>query len=322
MAVMTTWVQYHGTDHDWDKALSQTEHGTYLHSSRWSQHLSNLGWKCCRWQAEDQTALVQGFLKRYPMGIGVLWFPDWIAGDYATGATVLNGLRKSLGLRFIYVRIRSHHILNQPESQLLQQSFTEVKKPFDTAMTMHLSLTCSAELLHQGMSKNWRRNLKRSKRLDYEIVAVDEIDTIVDLYAELSAIKGVSTLFSKEEIASLIEAYRNQIIVIGAKTSDSKIQAIRGAIIHQNQAIDIFAANNALARKYYLSYALCWDLLMQCQQRGCQQFDFNGVDLDNMGVYNFKKGTGAQLVKTLGEFEYASSAMMKYLVNFAAKWRH
>jgi len=110
--------------------------------------------------------------------------------------------------------------------------------------------------------------------------------------------------------------------VIGAKTSDGKTQAIRGAIIHQNQAIDIFAATNALARKHYLSYALCWDLLMRCQQRGCQQFDFNGVDPDNMGVYNFKKGTGAQLVKTLGEFEYASSAMMKYLVNFAAKWRH
>jgi lipid II:glycine glycyltransferase (peptidoglycan interpeptide bridge formation enzyme) len=40
-----------------------------------------------------------------------------------------------------------------------------------------------------------------------------------------------------------------------------------------------------------------------------------------MGVYNFKKGTGAQLVETLGEFEYSNSFIMKNLVNIASRWR-
>ena len=61
---------------------------------------------------------------------------------------------------------------------------------------------------------------------------------------------------------------------------------------------------------------------MRCKQRDFQHFDFNGLDLDNKGVYNSKKGTGLELVKTLGEFEYASSVVIKYLVNFASRWRH
>jgi len=231
-------------------------------------------------------------------------------------------LRESLSLRWLYVRVRSHRVFNQQDLLDLQQDFIKVKKPFDTALTMHLDLTLSAETLHQGLSKNWRRNLNRSNKLDYEIVEVTEIDTIASLYAELSAIKDVSGFFSKEEIASLIHTYQNQIMVIGAQTSDGKIHAIRGAIIFKHQAIDIFAATNALARKHYLSYALCWDLLMRCKHRDCQHFDFNGVDPDNMGVYNFKKGTGAELVKTLGEFEYANSAAVKHIVNFASRWRH
>lgn len=324
MATRMTWVTYTGTDQDWDQALSQVEGSTYLHSSQWAQHLSNLGWECYRWcyQSGERSAFIQGFLKRYPLGVGVLWLPDWIAGDYTTSADAVGALRQSLSVRPLYVRVRSHHVANHQDLLELQQDFSQPKKPFDTAMTMHLDLTLSAEALHQGLSKNWRRNLKRSNKLDYEIVEVKDVDTITALYAELSAIKGVASLFSKEEIESLMQVYRDQIIVIGAKTGDGKIQAIRGAIIHRHQAIDIFAATNALARKHYLSYALCWELLMRCQHQGCQHFDFNGVDPDNMGVYNFKKGTGAQLVKTLGEFEYASSTVIKHLVNFAARWRH
>ena len=324
MAATMMWTQFSGTDDDWNQAISQIDNSTYLHGSQWSQHLSNLGWECHRWQYQsgEQSAFIQGFLKRYPLGIGVLWFPDWVAGDYATSIGIIDVLRQSLPFRWLYIRVRSHRVFNQKDLLDLQQDFTEVKKPFDTALTMHLDLTLNAETLHQALSKNWRRNLKRSNKLDYEIVEVKEVSKITALYAELRAIKGVGGLFSEEEIASLMQTYQDQIMVIGAKTGDGKIHAIRGAIIFKHQAIDIFAATNALARKHYLSYALCWDLLMRCKHRDCKHFDFNGVDLDNMGVYNFKKGTGAELVKTLGEFEYASSAVIKHLVKFASRWRH
>ena len=187
---------------------------------------------------------------------------------------------------------------------------------------MCLDLSISTEELVKGLTKNWRRNLKRSKKLDYKIVEVRDIDNITKLYNNLREVKGLSKVFySKKQIESLMSSYGNQIVVIGAQTPDGVIQAIRGVIIRGDQAIDIFAATNLFSRKHYLSYAIFWELLLRCKSLGCNHFDFNGVDPENnMGVYNFKKGTGAKLVETLGEFEYSNSLIMKKLVVFASRF--
>lgn len=323
---MSDWLLYSGDDANWKKQVSHFEGATYLHDKEWAKHLENLDWRVCRWHyqhGEKKIAFLQGFLKRYPFGVGVLWFPDWIAGDYKLSQDVTNVLQKSLSLRFLTIRIRSHHKKNNQELKLLEQTFSCVSKPFDSGLTMHLDLSISIDELHQGLTKNWRRNLKRSDRLDYEIVEVRNIDTIARLYKELGEAKGLGELFSFQQIDSLMNSYGDQIVVIGIRTPDGIVQAIRGAVIRGNKAIDIFAAANSFSRKHYLTYGLCWELVNRCKSMGCVDFDFNGVDPENnMGVYNFKKGTGAKLVETLGEFEYSNSFIMKKLVNFASRWRN
>jgi lipid II:glycine glycyltransferase (peptidoglycan interpeptide bridge formation enzyme) len=43
-----------------------------------------------------------------------------------------------------------------------------------------------------------------------------------------------------------------------------------------------------------------------CGERNVQWYDMSGVDpVNNKGVYDFKKGTGAQDLQYLGEWEYA-----------------
>ncbi|MBT3993562.1 MAG: peptidoglycan bridge formation glycyltransferase FemA/FemB family protein [Gammaproteobacteria bacterium] len=229
-----------------------------------------------------------------------------------------------MSLRFLTIRIRSHHPKNDQELKFLELAFSFASNSFGSALTMHLDLSLSTDELFKGLTKNWRRNLKRSKKLDYEIVEVRDSDTIAKLYSNLREAKGLSKLFfSKQQIESLMNSYGDQIVVIGAKTPDGIIQAIRGAIIRDDQAFDIFAATNVFSRKHYLSYSLCWELVHRCKSLGCNHFDFSGVDpKNNMGVYNFKKGTGSKLVETLGEFEYSNSFIMKKLVTLASRWRN
>ena len=324
MAGLSEWILYSDNDENWKDQVSHLEGTTYLHDNDWANHLENLGWTVCRWhhqQDGESIAFLQGFLKRYPFGVGVLWFPDWIVGNYKLSHDVADVLRKSLSLRFLTIRIRSHHQKNDQELNFLEQAFSSVSRPFNSGLTMHLDLSISTDELHQSLSKNWRRNLKRSNKLDYEIVEVRDIKIIAKLYSEMGKAKGLGELFSSQQIESLMNSYANQKVVIGAKTPNGIVQAIRGAIIRNHQAIDIFAATNAFSRKHYLSYALCWELVNRCKSLGCINFDFNGVDPENnVGVYNFKKGTGAQLVETLGEFEYSNSFIMKKLVNIASRW--
>ena len=322
---MSNWSLYNGDNSDWKAQVAHLDTATYLHDNEWAENLKNLGWIVCRWhyaENEKSSAFLQGFLKRYPFGVGILWFPDWIVGNYKLSYNITDILRKSLSLRFLTIRIRSHHQKNDQELKFLESAFTLASTPFDSSMTMYLDLSISTDELLKGLTKNWRHNLKRSKKLDYEIVEVRDIDNIAKLYNNLREVKGLSKVFySKKQIESLMSSYGNQIVVIGAKTPDGVIQAIRGVIIRGDQAIDIFAATNVFSRKHYLSYAIFWELLHRCKSLGCNHFDFNGVDPENnMGVYNFKKGTGAKLVETLGEFEYSNSLIMKKLVVFASRW--
>ena len=323
---MNGWSLYKGDNVNWNEQVSKLKASTHLHDNEWAENLEGLTWNVCRWHYQKNgksVAFLQGFLKRYPFGVGVLWFPDWIAGDYQLGDGIINVLKESLSLRLFTIHMRSHHQKNKQELKLLEQEFSHASSPFGSGLTMHLDLSISTEEMHQALSKNWRRNLKRSKKLDYEIVEVKDTRTIYRLYKELGSAKGLGELFSIEQIESLMNSHHDRMVVIGAKTPDGVVQAIRGAIIRGNQAIDIFAATNMFSRKHYLSYGLCWNLVNRCKDLGCDDFDFSGVDPENnMGVYNFKKGTGAQLVETLGEFEYSNSFIMKKLVNFASKWRN
>jgi len=324
---VSNWSLYHGDDFNWKAQVSNLESATYLHDNEWAEHLENLGWVVCRWhyqENENSIAFLQGFLKSYPFGIGVLWFPDWIVGNYKLSFDVIDILRKSLSLRFLTIRIRSHRPKNDQDLKFLELAFSFASTAFGSSLKMYLDLSISTDELLKGLTKNWRRNLKRSKKLDYEIVEVKDSDTIAKLYINMRDAKGLRKLFfSKQQIESLMNIYGNHIVVIGAKTPDGIIQAIRGAIIRDDQAFDIFAATNAFSRKHYLSYSLCWELIYRCKSLGCNHFDFSGVDPENnMGVYNFKKGTGSKLVETLGEFEYSNSFIMKKLVTLASRWRN
>jgi len=313
---MSGWSLYTGSDEEWDRQLSSMESWSYFHRSEWSSHLKNMGWSVARWHYQDSgnEALLQGFFKRYCCGITIFWFPDWIIGDYAFSERVEQDIRKTLKIRFLYIRIRSHRLLNLKDIDNMQ-IFKRPIKALNSGLTMHLNLQLSETELRQNLTKNWRHNLNRSNKLDYRICDIKDTEVIIELYSELASTKNIKDLFTPCEIRSLMEIYGDKIVVIGAVTPDGVVQAIRGAIIVSDRAIDIFAAASLFSRKHYLSYSLCWEILLRSKAQGCEVYNFNGVDPENNpGVYNFKKGTGAKLVEMLGEFEWSNIPLMRVLV--------
>ena len=318
-----SWALYRGNYENWEKDVTDSKSSSHFHDNEWAENLKGLGWLLCRWEYQTSAgdiAFLQGFLKRFPFGVGVLWFPDWIVGDYKFGNGITRVLQESLSLRFLTIHLRSHHKKNEEELKVLGQDFSLASNPFGSGLTMHLDLAIPCVEIHQNLTKNWKRNLKRSTKLDYEIIEVTDVDVIHRLYYELSQAKGMREFLSRKQIESLVTTHRDRLVVIGSKTPDGVVQAIRGAIIRGNKAVDIFAAANVFSRKHYLSYALCWDLIIRCRDLGCDIYDFSGVDpAKNVGVYNFKKGTGAKLVETLGEFEYSNSVLMDKLIKVASR---
>ena len=141
---MSNWSLYNGDNSDWKAQVSLLDTATYLHDNEWAENLKNLGWTVCRWHYEENeqsSAFLQGFLKRYPFGVGILWFPDWIVGNYKLSHNVTDILRKSLSLRFLTIFIRSHHQKNDQELKFLESAFTLTSTPFGNSMTMYLDLS-------------------------------------------------------------------------------------------------------------------------------------------------------------------------------------
>jgi lipid II:glycine glycyltransferase (peptidoglycan interpeptide bridge formation enzyme) len=78
----------------------------------------------------------------------------------------------------------------------------------------------------------------------------------------------------------------------------------------------LLAATTEIGRRLYASYALVWQLLQHCQKLGVIEYDFMGIDpKNNSGVYNFKKGTGAEFIEYLGEWDWATSNILRWGAN-------
>ena len=96
--------------------------------------------------------------------------------------------------------------------------------------------------------------------------------------------------------------------------------ALRGAIYNNKKAWEILAASTNEARKLYATYATEWALIEYCCKRGVKIYDLTGADpKNNHGVYFFKKGTGAQLVKCFGEFEFSLIPFYQYILYLRIK---
>lgn len=311
------WKYFEGDDLEWERILSRKVGQNYLVGNEWMNHMTNLGWNVERfvYQKGSSIEICQGFCKRYFFGFYVYWFPEWILGDYRTSSSLLTFIKERKNSHFIYLRLRSHRKKNFVDQVILELSFKKAKKQIDSAKTMLLDLNQGKDKLHDNLRKNWKRNLKRSNKIKHKIIKITDVSEIIKLYKTLAGIKKIeSSLYTEEEIRSIFNVFSSSLLVYGCQTEDGEIHAIRGALSKSNKTTDIFAAANLFARKNYLSYAVCWHLITQ-SINVAKIYDLNGVDEKNTGVYNFKRGTGAYLHETLGEFEFSSNIAVSFLID-------
>ncbi|MDC1238138.1 aminoacyltransferase [Pseudomonadales bacterium] len=321
------WQPYQGDDVSWGKMLKNFPDKGYLNDTSWGKHLSNMGWVCLRWEfskSENPIAYCQSFFKSYPFGIGVLWIPDGIIGNYRYISSLNRDLNKNLGLRSCYIKFRDSMVFNANDYiELLKVGWVRPATLLSNGMTMSLNLSQSIEDIQAGLTQNWRRSLKKSLKMPFNIVSVSDPVIIAQLYSEMKSSKSLSTreIFSQEAITSMMKCFKENIIVLGAEDKEGNLVAIRGALVSKNKATDIFAATSNRGRALMASHAVFMALLSKCHNQGCKLYDLNGINpSNNMGVYNFKKGTGASPLVSLGEFEWSNNRLLAFVINFKSKY--
>ena len=152
------------------------------------------------------------------------------------------------------------------------------------------------------LSKNWKRNLKRSQRshnyFTYkEVDLYREIDNIYEVIIKNSNLKKYKYPYSKNFLKEIIIKSADNIVGLGAYDHKQNLVAIRAFYIVDDTAIDFIAAALPESLKDYVTYNIAFSLINKAKNFSLKFYNLGGVDYKlNKGVYNFKKGLGGYLI--------------------------
>jgi lipid II:glycine glycyltransferase (peptidoglycan interpeptide bridge formation enzyme) len=136
-------------------------------------------------------------------------------------------------------------------------------------------------------------------------------------YGIMQDLKNIAAQTNIREIESILSAFGKQCLIVRCDDQSGELLALRGAIVMESKAWDIFAVSSPAGRKVYASHATFWELMSQCAHRGVLYYDMGGADpINNRGVYDFKKGTGAIDTEQLGEWEYSNPSFLRHIANY------
>lgn len=322
------WCVFNQSNEKWLEILSKYPEVTYLSDNEWAIHLNNFGWKSLRIiktnQNKDSKTLLQGFVKLFPFSTAFVWIPGGIIGNYKNLNGLQKEIRKVLKVRFCIIRVRfpqKYNISN--EIELLKNNWVRPLVSLSSNLKVFLKLN-SIEILKGKFSRGWYRSLKKSYKSDLKIIEIKSPKIIAELYKEMKNNKGLrkKDVYSEKQCKSIIDAYGKNLLIFGAQNKFNKICSIRGVIIRGNKLNDIFSATNNFGRLCSSSHLILYTIFEKAIDLGCIEYDLSNVDPEkSLGVYNFKKGTGGEIMQTLGEFEWTNSITLKLLLNLYCRFK-
>lgn len=310
------------SDEAWDKAMAALPGANAFQSSAWARHKADAGWRAVR--ALTDGAAAQALVKDMPGGMRLLWSRGGPAGEPSLwNANLRETLAASAGGLAAYGRICSYRESDDAAAGALSASgWRRPETPLDFNMTYLLDLSPEPEALLAGLSSNWRHNLKRglvrAEAAPWPNPDPAEMELV---YRALESLKGLPPQHRAAELGSLVRALGGSLILRRAVV-DGRTIALRACAVFAGSAVDLLAAATEEARKVYASYSLLWSLIIESRRLGARTYDLGGADpTAARGVADFKKGLGARLVTTLGEWDFAVPAVLRRPAGALIAWK-
>ena len=333
---MMVWKKYYGLSDSWDEALTYSEDYNVFQSYVWGEFKKTTGWVPERWIASDKNGdiicMVQILIKSFPAGFKIGWAPGgpvFISKNSSIKDfdNMLSGLAETVckNNSAIVTRFNSQLCCDQLASYTFNKYF---KRPFfrlNSGYSLLFDLTLSVEELLKNMTSKHRYNLKKSleENIDWKYGNNPMyIQDFLLLNNEMVNEKKVESIrVNLKNITELSQLLGENAIFFAGYIDNVPIASCLVLIFGQ-KAFHFMASSGLTGRKLKASYAMNYSLLKLLKEKGIRLFDFGGIDPYShsaAGVNSFKKGFGGELVEYLGEWEWASSGWVKWVVNSAIR---
>jgi lipid II:glycine glycyltransferase (peptidoglycan interpeptide bridge formation enzyme) len=331
----------------WNQIVTSLPDGHLLQSWQWGQLKEKYGWQAERlaWKSPSGSTLAAAQVLRRDISIpglgsrmSIFYCPkgptlDWddaglrqrVLSDLQTFATqrgaVLIKIDPNLtsGIGFTGDQDCIELPAGTETIQALnEQGWQASRQQIQFANTMTLDLTRTEDELLAGMKQKARYNIRLASRRGVSIRrgGSEDLDLLYRMYAETSLRDG----FAIRKPAYYDDAWRSFIDDGLAQPFLAEVdgEPIAGLIAYRfgNTAWYIYGMSTHQHRKKMPNHLLQWEAIRWAKAEGCTTYDFWGApdeasEKDRMwGVYRFKRGFGAKLVRTPGAWDFTTRPIM------------
>ena len=320
---------YDGSSEKWNNELKNFKNFSFFQTYEWGKYSEKDNWNVFRIKQFDEKNILisqSQILIKKKFGILNCLVPGGPVGDIEKWSKdIVDFLKNEFGL-LLYIKFDARDKKSKPVSDKLN-SFSWKKPIFkgSTEKRMEINLKYNLQELKSNLSTNWRHNLKRSKKYQLKFIINDNpnIKEIYDLYINMQKIKNLSDsvyFYSINNLLDMKKFIKNDLKFFECRNDKNQLISIRIVGIKHFKGFDILAATNSEGRKVYASYGVFWEIIKYFKLSKLKNYDLSGIDeINNKGVYNFKKGTGAELIFCQGEWEKSKIPLLCGFISFYQK---
>jgi lipid II:glycine glycyltransferase (peptidoglycan interpeptide bridge formation enzyme) len=316
----------------WNEALLSLPRPHVLQSWEWGNFKSRYGWSATHWLIQDTdgapraaTLVLQRQLSRLPYG--VLYVPKGPILDHgdmeAWDAVLMHLKRLAHRQRAIFVKIDPDVCADNTAviDRLSGHGWQPSQDQIQFRNTMTIDLTLDQDRLLAGMKSKWRYNVRLSKRRGTSIHpgTLRDLPLLYKLYQETARRDGFIIRpfeYYRDAWGSFIErGLAHPLIARFGQDAIGMVLLFRFG----DRAWYMYGASRNQHREKMPNHLLQWQAIRWAKSVGCTVYDLWGapdklVESDPMwGVYRFKQGFGADLVRHIGAYDYVNSRLLYWV---------
>jgi lipid II:glycine glycyltransferase (peptidoglycan interpeptide bridge formation enzyme) len=320
---------------EWSRLLLGLPRPHLLQTWQWGELKEKYGWQAERivWRDDGGRALAAAqVLARSLSGhLTILYCPrgpvlDW--SDESVQQGVLADLRRlAADQRALFIKIDpdlavGRGLPGEPsavedptgaglERNLAAAGWRPSPEQIQFRNTLILDLAVSEDSLLAAMKQKTRYNIRLAQRRGVRVRLGDDddLDRLYRMYAETSVRDG----FVIRHFEYYLDAWGAFLAAGMAQPFVAEVgdEAVAGLVVYRfgPTVWYLYGMSRQAHREDMPNHLLQWEAIRWARAQGCRTYDFWGApdDLDPedpmWGVYRFKEGFGAQLVRTLGAWD-------------------
>ena len=162
-----------------------------------------------------------------------------------------------------------------------------------------------------------------------------ELDLVENLKSLNNQLEMTNEKLNKTSKESVIKEYNSQIDAVKKKIDDvNELRKLHGDnivvagglfMLFGRQVVSLFGASYREFMKFNGQYFLNYEMIKFAINNGYEKFNFFGItgefneDSDMYGLFNFKRGFGAEVVELIGEFNLVTDKLFNLVYKFMYK---